>query len=429
LYCNAILGIIIWGNHCHLHILFLRYCQKIWGVLNKTMTLVLSAHKYLSKDERTNPYITKYSDDIIGIPSLSPEVIMYIQGYLLSKNKQVLETSIDGMDVIVKVAGYADDQQEIRNEALVWQQLRKLDDYHFAPIIQYGVIMEIDVVVYRKIVGVSLEEYVETCDVKALCIILRELFSTLHNAEKILGFTHYDMHLQNVLVTTEGYPVVIDYGLSYVASDPRTGTYNRVGHITPTTWWAHDVIKVLFMLYEFTNIPMIQEENEIFRVEETDVIKFHCSELSGDRLIDALQRAQLVIHDKLVNIWSLIKDMNEDDESNKFYTDELYDEEYEIRIQARRELCTYMIEQHEIRCDKKIIKINSRVSTYAEINQFLRKILGYFGVNMRYTIVLDPDEYVPYVRSKSTYYAVSRNNTMGGSFDDFIKRSAKYLIC
>lgn len=124
-------------------------------------------------------------------------------------------------------------------------------------------------VVYEKIPGKNLKSFVKTCTAdEFLCIYLQIIFSLIM-AENYCGFTHYDLHYENIIVrpltdyadiiydlgndvkvvlNTKYIATFIDYGFSRVEFDGRTsGRYGFEGFSIygDKSYIMFDIFKVL----------------------------------------------------------------------------------------------------------------------------------------------------------------------------------------
>ena len=82
-----------------------------------------------------------------------------------------------------------------------------------------------------------------------LLLIVKDIIHALHYANKTVDFTHYDLHLQNIIITESSrkyIPVIIDYGSSHIKYEGED--YGRTlieGQIYNREMWYHDIFKVL----------------------------------------------------------------------------------------------------------------------------------------------------------------------------------------
>src|SRR5690606_10476371 len=100
------------------------------------------------------------------------------------------------------------------------------------------------------------------------------------------AFTHYDLHLLNIIVKKDPHiihlpngreietrysPVIIDYGSVHVKIDGIDyGRYLPEGYIENEEFWAHDVFKILSMVYDNTNYVTVM--NRLNRDLANDLI-------------------------------------------------------------------------------------------------------------------------------------------------------------
>lgn len=108
-------------------------------------------------------------------------------------------------------------------------------------------------VVYEYIPGLTLNKFLHDSyrSTESLNSVYLQLIEALNYAYKTIDFTHYDLHLDNIIVTENNenpIPVIIDYGSSHIKHrDENFGREMIVGRIANHSLWAHDIIKVLMM--------------------------------------------------------------------------------------------------------------------------------------------------------------------------------------
>lgn len=133
-------------------------------------------------------------------------------------------------------------------------------------------------VIYEYIPGKNIEDwYAHYNSIKSTRIvpvilsgiknILLQIFYSLYEANKKLGFTHYDLHTKNIIIAPidktltvnylagelilDFYKVTfIDYGSSHIVFKEKDYGRTYVGGIRNTTWWVHDIFKILMYLYK-----------------------------------------------------------------------------------------------------------------------------------------------------------------------------------
>lgn len=110
-------------------------------------------------------------------------------------------------------------------------------------------------VVYELIEGVPLLEYIKSATEKSMKNILLSLFIGLNKAYNIIEFTHYDLHLENIMINNKGDPIIIDYGSSHIKfGGINYGRELMEGNIFNKPLWVHDILKLcLSILYETDN--------------------------------------------------------------------------------------------------------------------------------------------------------------------------------
>lgn len=112
-------------------------------------------------------------------------------------------------------------------------------------------------IVYEYINGPILLDYLKTATVEQLCSIYLQIIKALYLAYTKVGFTHYDLHLRNVIVKHDDntvYPVIIDYGTSHIIYRRKHyGIDSYQYSIAPRQYWVHDIIKLLLHTYTEIN--------------------------------------------------------------------------------------------------------------------------------------------------------------------------------
>lgn len=86
-----------------------------------------------------------------------------------------------------------------------------------------------------------------------------ELVRAYQQALSILGFTHYDFHIRNVLVKSENgrdVPVIIDFGSAHVAlPEGHLGeNFMMAARYNDRSMWTHDFFKLFGMMWIRTSI-------------------------------------------------------------------------------------------------------------------------------------------------------------------------------
>lgn len=131
-----------------------------------------------------------------------------------------------------------------------------------------------DLVYYEYIRGVPLEEYLLSNNYNDNICIVEQLFLILYHAYTCIGFTHYDLHKNNIIIKelsestkitigdskhflTKYIPVIIDYGFSHINhSDSSHGRYLPEGNIENNSFWVHDIFKILMDIYILSSLEL-----------------------------------------------------------------------------------------------------------------------------------------------------------------------------
>src|SRR3990167_5544759 len=175
-----------------------------------------------------------------------------------------------------------DNFNEVIHEAAVGSILNTMNNKHFARIVCHDFchtcipnLLEDEkrynrcaYVIYRFVPGISLDQYIETCSEIQLCSVLHQLFSALCVAYERFNFTHYDLHLKNIIVNNsidiKPYPIIIDYGSSYIDLELGGEIYSfgrelKAGSIYRRPCWHHDVFKVCMWIYNALKPELVIE--------------------------------------------------------------------------------------------------------------------------------------------------------------------------
>jgi len=154
-------------------------------------------------------------------------------------------------------------------------------------------------VIYEKIVGTALRKLTINSD--CICYFMQILYA-LAIAEQMIGFTHYDLHDENVIVkhlihpiqitykkrdgtpvyiVTTGIASIIDYEFSTISyNDKKYGDISKNAGVYPRTFALYDCLKLTYYQAESSNY---YKNIEVYEFYET-VYKF----FSDDNLIDVI---------------------------------------------------------------------------------------------------------------------------------------------
>lgn len=172
-----------------------------------------------------------------------------------------------GIKTIIKTALYDEiGFNRVINECFIgYFGLNQLNSKNFAKIIGFQVTgcpeAELDFnryrgktcvyAMYEHVEGPTFYKYLNSRGFEDVPRILMDIFNALYAASELVDFTHYDLHLENIIIQ-EGTPVIIDYGLSHIKYQgydygrlrPQYGTYNK------NLWYA-DVLGLILILSEY----------------------------------------------------------------------------------------------------------------------------------------------------------------------------------
>lgn len=116
--------------------------------------------------------------------------------------------------------------------------------------------------------------------------IINKLFNTLYMAYKELDFTHYDLHLGNVIITLEDFdPVIIDLEASHITYEGGHIGISRMMEVSVlnyTSFWICDIFKILILCVEKISRTKINLDHE-YRLTSCEINEY-------DRAINMLFR-------------------------------------------------------------------------------------------------------------------------------------------
>lgn len=220
-----------------------------------------------------------------------------------------------GESVIIKMINAADQKlctfDSIIHEAFIGLRgLNQLQSACFASILDLNLgqgsssnphIPSCNYVIYEDAGDISLYNYLSTASPSDLQRVIIQLISALYWAYTQIGFTHYDLHLGNIMIHN-GIPVIIDYGLAHAQFEETKmdlpskdlkkelhhyGVILSSGAIYNRAMWYHDVFKLLMaLLAECTEELLIEMTVAEFRAQYQKV---------QDQLASAKEDASLAI--------------------------------------------------------------------------------------------------------------------------------------
>ncbi|SNW62645.1 Protein kinase [Orpheovirus IHUMI-LCC2] len=123
---------------------------------------------------------------------------------------------------------------------------------------------------YEK--GQTLEEYLDSYfnnkDLDSIKILLGKTFNVLGKLYETYKFTHYDLHLQNLIIDDNNNIKIIDFASSHIILDGVTygvtSTYslNTYTLILPNYFWPYDIFKLLCLIREKFDYKLRNKEIE-----------------------------------------------------------------------------------------------------------------------------------------------------------------------
>ena len=187
------------------------------------------------------------------------------------------------IDYVLDLNEYFD---EIIHEAFIGLYgLNKLNSPYFAKVLGVYLSQECpeyyrkmrndcNYVIYEYIPGPTLNEALNTMNPTEFKQVMIQILIGLYDAYTALKFTHYDLHTKNIIISRQPHkvvfknrflfeskflPVIIDYGSSHIQlNGVDYGRNFYKGEIHNAEFWAHDVFKLLSMIYDRTNFNVIK---------------------------------------------------------------------------------------------------------------------------------------------------------------------------
>lgn len=153
---------------------------------------------------------------------------------LITKNnyKKIYKIDLPDTSYVIKSVSskyteYGDFNETI-NEAFVGIfGINSLNSKNFSKVVQYNLdstcLLELNnpichYVAYETIPGITLDKYIQDRhgNRDILVNIIQQIIAALYQAHSQIDFVHYDLHLNNIIITPDNVPVIIDYGRSHI---------------------------------------------------------------------------------------------------------------------------------------------------------------------------------------------------------------------
>ncbi len=376
-------------------------------------------------------------DDVYIDPSQQEEKLIHNNLNFIFRNKgfnneniKILEDSTEHLTVIINKntnpsidddklfmkIGYTNpiNLNEIMNEVIVVKELNK-KEYKlngFSKLIAYSPItegaqyeyirdsieenMDIDAVIFKYINGVSFKDFLKVCDIDQFISVLQQIVYTLYEANVVVGFTHYDLHLSNIMVETLKIPInkyysylnktittkyvmtIIDAGVSFINTKP-SGADWAVAGLSRETWWVHDIFKIFMFIYAAVDENHIIKErdnlnpsNIVFNPDENPSIFFDFITLRTD-----------ITKENKVE-YTILKDSFQKDLSiltEAFNNNVIYEDKKLEYYRKYNKLTTHkLIKDYNADTDKIIIELEKNKEKYSKIMSLISNTMYFFEV-------------------------------------------------
>lgn len=236
----------------------------------------------------------------------------------------------------------------------------------------------------------TLEKYLKFCDFDSIKEIITRIINVLYHAYRKMMFTHYDLHLNNIMITIDPIsgspiPIIIDFEYSYI-NVPGSGRYLYGGKVDRMNCWFHDIFKMLAYIYVTLDtsrrINSYKEEyKNIFKQSQNYI--YSASPLAVEKIIGRYGLIGTLCKNGIYHKEYILEEINNNN----------------IRTTANR-----------------IIKSRLKSVIQNKVCDYVSKVLSYF----RYQNIEDPRLYLNLIEKDNPYFSFWNNEMIGGSFDDFV---------
>lgn len=245
-------------------------------ILNETQKITVLIFGEYAEDEVDLSFSKMYypgnrrlsaTEIINDYPELTPNYIHELKE--LNRIPNIAEDSqvyFFGDDRVVKYFSLEDPEnlELFYNEIIIGLELNKLNSSHFIRTLGFytdenckipGIDKQGCVYLYlEKIKGVTLHEFIVTANFIEIKRVILKLFKPYNLALKKLNFTHYDLHLRNIMVRNDGSPVFIDFGASHISlpEGDLGEDFKFYGRYADRSLWIYDFFKLFAMMWRIS---------------------------------------------------------------------------------------------------------------------------------------------------------------------------------
>lgn len=142
----------------------------------------------------------------------------------------------------------------------------------------------------EKITGKSLFDYIINSNSQQLVDIIEKIIVCLYEVWIKYEFTHYDLHVNNIIITEDHIPKIIDFGTSYIHLNNKHLGYikefrslnGRMNFINQcNSFWLHDIFKILCSIYIVINPYYIIYQALNYKRELMKDISYACIDINN----------------------------------------------------------------------------------------------------------------------------------------------------
>lgn len=289
--------------------------------------------------------------------------------------------------IMNKTCAFVEDEvaQAFNREIIIGLELNKLHSDNFVRSLGYFIDggCKIPHLVYqnqrctylyiKEVPGPTLEEFIKTASLSQFKRIMAKLLPAYKMAVDKYDFCHYDLHLENIIITTVGselVPVIIDFGSSHIELDGvHLGENNETSpdktRYDDRSLWVHDMFKIFGFAWERTNMANAIERIELLHAEKVENYK-----IEEENLYESRGRPRYDSY--------LEKEVHYPNETLFEFIDGLTEPHGDIPKEYGDELKRLYVASRYENLEQEKLKLNENAQALSQINQYCRKVLQYF---------------------------------------------------
>ena len=217
----------------------------------------------------------------------------------------------------IKVLTHKNELNNIR-EIIITDKLSQLCPTNIVNFYGYAKVKSRYYLIMERISGKSLLEYIIDANSDQLFNVIEKVIDCLYELWSQCKFTHYDLHISNIIVTDNHIPKIIDFGHSYIQINDKHLGYIKEGSSASgrssficqcRSFWMHDLFKLLSSIYLLINPNYI-----INRAKDNK------QKVTSDIINEYIRK-----HDKYLNFYddhdikAILEDLNNNSLNTRWY--------------------------------------------------------------------------------------------------------------